>query len=118
MNVVEQFDLKINNPKSAKATSEIPVIPNNPGPLNALVVSASSDDHTAPPVDAPKSTSNRALDDQSAIDIEIDEIGNLFIVQREWPDDNSVVKISAYNIDVFIEALCDALGIGAFGGAR
>lgn len=57
----------------------------------------------------------RALDEQAAIDIDIVEGGDLVLSQRNWPDDDSLIVIGVHNIDRFISALCDAVGIPSAG---
>jgi hypothetical protein len=42
--------------------------------------------------------------------------GDLVIRQRNWPDGDSLILISANMVDQFLDKLTDACGIPSFGG--
>jgi hypothetical protein len=48
---------------------------------------------------------------QNQIEISFDERGNAELRQTCWPDEDQTIHISRDNIQTFLDALCDALGI-------
>jgi hypothetical protein len=55
---------------------------------------------------------------QGEIRIEFDDVGNASIIQRNWPDEDSAIHISRDNLQTFLDGVCDAFGVPAFGGSR
>ena len=55
---------------------------------------------------------------QGEIRIEFDDDGNASVIQKNWPDEDAVIRISRDNIQTFLDGVCDALGVGTFGGSR
>ena len=55
------------------------------------------------------------LQEQHSTAIYFNAEGGLVIRQQNWPDDDDVVIITKPCIDGFMDKLCDALGIGAYG---
>lgn len=55
---------------------------------------------------------------QGEIRIEFDDNGNASIIQRNWPDEDSVIHISRDNAQTFLDGVCDAFGVQTFGGSR
>jgi hypothetical protein len=48
---------------------------------------------------------------QNQIEISFDEQGNAELRQTCWPDEDQVITIQRDNVETFLDALCDALGI-------
>lgn len=55
---------------------------------------------------------------QDAISISFDDDGNATLRQTNWPNEDQEIFISRDCLQNFLDALCDALGIGTFGGSR
>jgi hypothetical protein len=55
---------------------------------------------------------------QGEISIQFDDEGNASIIQRNWPDEDSVIHISRDNTQTFLDGVCDAFGVPTFGGSR
>jgi hypothetical protein len=55
---------------------------------------------------------------QGEIRIEFDDGGNASIIQRNWPDEDSVIRISRDNIQTFLDGVCDVFGVPMLGGSR
>jgi hypothetical protein len=55
---------------------------------------------------------------QGEIRIEFDDNGNVSIVQRNWLAEDDIIFIASDNVQTFLDALCDALGVQTFGGSR
>jgi len=55
---------------------------------------------------------------QGEIRIEFDDGGNASIIQRNWPDEDSVIRVSHDNLQTFLDRICDAFGVSTFGDAR
>jgi len=55
---------------------------------------------------------------QGEIRIEFDDDGNASIIQRNWPDEDAVIRISRENTQTFLDGVCDAFGVPTFGGSR
>jgi hypothetical protein len=55
---------------------------------------------------------------QGEIRIEFDDDGNASIIQRTWSDEDVSIFVSRDNIQSFLDAICDALGVQTFGGSR
>jgi hypothetical protein len=55
---------------------------------------------------------------QGEVRIEFDEDGNASIIQKNWPDEDSVIRISRDNTENFLDNICDAFGVPTFGGPR
>ena len=68
------------------------------------------------PVDAPAPKILCAQ--QGEIRIEFDDQGNASIIQRNWPDEDSVIHISRDNTQTFLDGVCDAFGVPTAGGSR
>jgi hypothetical protein len=66
------------------------------------------------PVPAPKILCAQ----QGEIRIEFDDDGNASIIQRNWPEEDSVIRISRDNLQSFLDGICDAFGVPTFGGSR
>jgi hypothetical protein len=47
-----------------------------------------------------------------------DDVGEWVIKQKNWPDDDGVIWINEEHIQVFLEALCDRLGIASIRGSN
>ncbi|WP_027514632.1 hypothetical protein [Bradyrhizobium sp. WSM1417] len=45
------------------------------------------------------------------------QTGDLWFKQVNWPDDDAQIKVSQDLIPMFVDQLCDLLGIGSFGRA-
>jgi hypothetical protein len=56
--------------------------------------------------------------EQAEIRIEFDDDGNSTIIQRNWPDEDSVIHIARDNTQTFLDGVCDAFGVLTFGGSR
>jgi hypothetical protein len=52
---------------------------------------------------------------QNLVEIAIGEFGNVELIQSNWPDDDSTIRITRDNVDAFLERLTDSLGIGSVG---
>ena len=46
-----------------------------------------------------------------------DSTGDWVLKQKNWPDDDGVIWINEEHMQVFLDALCDRLGIGSIRGA-
>ena len=55
---------------------------------------------------------------QGEIRIEFDDDGNALIIQRNWPDEDSVIHISRDNTQTFLDGVCDAFGVLSIGGGK
>jgi hypothetical protein len=55
------------------------------------------------------------LYEQLEIKIAFNERGNLILRQSSWPDEDAVIVVNRGNIDAFIDALTDAVGIPSVG---
>ncbi len=55
---------------------------------------------------------------QGEIRIEFDDDGNASIIQKNWPDEDSEIRISRDNIQTFLDGVCEAFGVPTFGGSR
>jgi hypothetical protein len=55
---------------------------------------------------------------QSEIRIEFDDDGNASIIQKNWPEEDSVIRISRDNTQTFLDGVCDAFGVPTLGGSR
>lgn len=56
---------------------------------------------------------------QNQIEITFDEAtGDATLIQKNWPDGDSEIHISADNRQAFLDAICDAFGVQSFGGSR
>ena len=54
---------------------------------------------------------------QSEITIQFrDDVGEWVIKQKNWPDDDGVIWINEEHMQVFLDALCDRLGIASVRG--
>ena len=53
--------------------------------------------------------------EQLKIEVAFDENGDMRLSQSNWPEEDSVILVSKGNLDQFIDAMCDALGIPSFG---
>jgi hypothetical protein len=53
---------------------------------------------------------------QGEIRIEFDGDGNASIIQKNWPDADSVIRISRYNFQIFLDGICDTFGVLSIGG--
>jgi hypothetical protein len=56
--------------------------------------------------------------EQNEIRIEFDDDGNASIIQTNWPDEESVIRVSRDNIQTFLDGVCNAFGVPTFGGSR
>lgn len=74
----------------------------------------SSTELTVIPAPAPKILCAR----QGQVSIAFDDDGNAILSQVNWPDADSEIHISRDNLQTFLDALCDAFGVGTFGGSR
>ena len=66
----------------------------------------------------PASTSKVLCAQQGEIRIEFDDDGNASIIQRNWPDEDSVIHVARDNTQTFLDGVCDAFGVPTFGGSR
>jgi hypothetical protein len=55
---------------------------------------------------------------QGEIRIEFDDDGNASIIQKNWPDEDSVIRVAHDNLQTFLDGICDAFGVSTFGGSR
>ena len=55
--------------------------------------------------------------EQGEIRIEFDEDGNALIIQKNWPEEDSTIRVSRDNLQTFLNGVCDAFGVSSFGGS-
>ena len=55
---------------------------------------------------------------QGEIRIEFDDDGNASLIQKNWPDEDSVIHISRDNLETFLDGVCDAFGVLSIGGGK
>ena len=66
----------------------------------------------------PAQAPNILWSQQGEIRIEFDDDGNASLIQKNWPDEDSVIRVSHDNLQTFLDGVCDAFGVPTFGGSR
>jgi hypothetical protein len=52
---------------------------------------------------------------QGEIQIEFDDDGNASLIQKNWPDEDSVIHIARDNLQTFLDGICDSFGVASMG---
>jgi hypothetical protein len=51
------------------------------------------------------------LTGQHEIEIYLNDIGDLVLTQKNWPDEDSFIIVSAPYRGIFLDKVCDVLGV-------